>query len=157
MTVTIRRACEADVPAVYALDRGCSPVYADPDGYRRLLDVGGLLAVAGRAGILHGFAAFSCVLDEATLLNIAVDPGARRAGTGVALLRWCRDSLAAAGIQRVLLEVRDSNTAAQRLYVGAGFRAGARRRGYYAARDDLPREDALLMTLDIGRSGSVVS
>lgn len=154
MTIAVRRAGDADLAAIFALDRACSPVYADVEGYRRLLREGGLLAVAPGAGALRGFAAFSCVLDEATLLNIAVAPAARRAGVGAALLRWCREALAPTGVQRLLLEVRDSNTAAQRLYLSAGFRVDGRRRAYYPARDTLPAEDALLMTLDTTHSRS---
>ena len=48
-----------------------------------------------------------------------------------------------AGCPEVLLEVRQSNEAAQRLYVRHGFVAIARRRRYYRA----PPEDAVVMRL----------
>ena len=51
------------------------------------------------------------------------------------------DELTARGAEEVFLEVRESNTAAQALYLGAGFRPVGQRSGYYRN----PREDALVL------------
>lgn len=50
-------------------------------------------------------------------------------------------------MERMTLEVRASNTSAQRLYERLGFVTAGVRKGYYSDN----REDALIMWLDIGK------
>ncbi|HYM09722.1 MAG TPA: ribosomal protein S18-alanine N-acetyltransferase [Bryobacterales bacterium] len=78
-------------------------------------------------------------LDEAEILTLAVDPALRRRGVASALLRL----FLGAGCGRVSLEVRVSNTAAQRLYQRFGFAASGIRQAYYTS----PTEDAIVMQL----------
>ncbi|HVH45565.1 MAG TPA: ribosomal protein S18-alanine N-acetyltransferase, partial [Labilithrix sp.] len=84
------------------------------------------------------------VADEIHLLNVAVDPDARRGGIGRALvedlLGYARSKKAA----KVLLEVRASNEAAIRLYEHLGFKKFNVRVRYYA--DD---EDGIEMALEL--------
>jgi ribosomal-protein-alanine N-acetyltransferase len=65
--------------------------------------------------------------DEAELLNLGVDPAARRRGVGSALLEALRRE--AQG--EIFLEVAEPNAAAIALYTSAGWQAVALRRGYY--------------------------
>jgi ribosomal-protein-alanine N-acetyltransferase len=142
----LREAGHADLAAVHALDRSCSPVFTRAAAYAQLLSGDGLLLIAATEAGIQGFGAWSRVLDEASLLNLVVSPLARREGLARALLSAGRERLAAAGVQRVLLEVRESNTAALRLYTHAGFERDALRRDYYAAGDSGKREAAILMS-----------
>jgi ribosomal-protein-alanine N-acetyltransferase len=64
--------------------------------------------------------------DEREILNLAVDPAARRLGIARALLEAELASASGAWF----LEVRASNGAAQALYVGLGFRISGRRENY---------------------------
>ena len=50
------------------------------------------------------------------------------------------------GAKKAFLEVRASNSGAQKLYSSLGFMGSSIRRGYY----DLPEEDAVVMTLEQG-------
>jgi ribosomal-protein-alanine N-acetyltransferase len=100
-----------------------------------------------RGGAVVGFALFSQVLDEATLLNILVRPSCRRQGLARQLLMTALPALAARGARRCLLEVRAGNGAAIALYRSLGFRPDGRRRDYYPAANG--REDALLMSRPI--------
>lgn len=93
---------------------------------------------------LVGYALFSTVLDEAELLQIAIDPAWRRQGLAQRLLQQAQTELAAAGIVRLLLEVRLSNQPAVQLYRRLGFSEDGRRRDYYPTATG--REDALLMS-----------
>ena len=111
----VRPASAADLAAIHLLDRRLSPVYASEEGYAALLESPALLLVADLEDSLAGFAALSVVLDEATLLNIAVLNGSRRRGLASSLLDEAEVTLRARGIQRLLLEFRRSNIAAQRL------------------------------------------
>ncbi|RRK11816.1 ribosomal-protein-alanine N-acetyltransferase [Lactiplantibacillus garii] len=86
-----------------------------------------------------GFASWTVVLDQVELTNLAVHPDFRRQGLAEQLLN--------AGLTRlkisdqVFLEVRQSNVAAQRLYLKAGFGQIATRKRYYHD----PTEDAWIM------------
>lgn len=94
---------------------------------------------------LVGFAVFSTVLDEAELLQIAIEPEQQGKGLAENFLRQSLDTLQQVGIIRFMLEVRASNAAAIRLYEKIGFNEDGRRKGYYPALDG--REDAVLMSL----------
>ncbi len=77
------------------------------------------------------------------ILNLAVDPPRRRAGIARALLDAGLAALRRRGAEEIFLEVRESNLAAQALYLGAGFRPVGQRAGYYRN----PMEDALVLRL----------
>jgi ribosomal-protein-alanine N-acetyltransferase len=139
------------------MDRAHSPVFAAPEAYARLIGGPDLLLVIGAPGRPVAFAAFSTVLDEASLLNIVVAPGERRCGSASRLLEAARESLAEAGARHVYLEVRASNDAATRLYCRAGFEVYGRRKAYYASTGEGPAEDALLLRWDLPVAGRDVA
>jgi ribosomal-protein-alanine N-acetyltransferase len=89
-----------------------------------------------------GFCAFRLVADELHVHNLAVAPERRRQGLARRLLRTAIDAALRAGGRRALLEVRDGNVAARRLYESEGFSVVGRRRSYYAD----PMEDAVVMS-----------
>lgn len=96
--------------------------------------------VVGYAGVWTGDGQ-----GAADLLTIATVPEHRRQGVARSLLEAAVACARAAGCPALLLEVRESNTAAQRLYLGRGFKPLGRRRRYYTA----PVEDALVMRLNL--------
>lgn len=96
------------------------------------------------ADALAGFALCSLVIDEATLLNIAVHPAWQRRGIAWQLLHAALAGCRARGACRMLLEVRESNDSAIALYRRAGFVVDGVRRAYYPTRSG--REDGLLMS-----------
>ncbi|QJQ94594.1 MULTISPECIES: ribosomal protein S18-alanine N-acetyltransferase [Halomonadaceae] len=101
-------------------------------------------ALAGEGYVL-GFAVLCRLPFDAELQAITVAPAARRQGIAGALLVRLEQQARAWGSERLLLEVRESNTAAIALYRGHGFVEDGRRRGYYPALAG-QREDALLMS-----------
>jgi ribosomal-protein-alanine N-acetyltransferase len=119
-----------DLELLAALHAGAFP--DDPWSPRAFAE---LLAMPGAQGRLRHAQGTPCAFvlwrlagPEMEILSIATAPAARRRGHAAALLRA---ALAAAGVERVLLEVADDNTAAQRLYAAQGFAAVARRPRYY--------------------------
>lgn len=88
-----------------------------------------------------------CVLDEAEILNIAIDLPWQGRGLGRSLLDHALQTLSASGIRRVFLEVRESNHAAQALYTRRGFRRCGLRKHYYPGVDG--REHAILMEIEL--------
>lgn len=105
--------------------------------------------VATVAGEAVGFSLTTCVLDEASLLDIVVCPDYRHRGIGRQLLSATRDRLRALGMARWLLEVRASNAAALALYRAFGFQQDGVRPDYYPRRGALPAEPAILMSLTL--------
>lgn len=83
------------------------------------------------------------LVDEIELLNIGVVPERRRSGLGRALLQFVVAEARARTLQKLFLEVRESNHAARQLYEDAGFAVVGRRYNYYPAPGG--REDAIIM------------
>jgi [ribosomal protein S18]-alanine N-acetyltransferase len=92
--------------------------------------------VADRATVgrtLGGFIMARQAGDEAEILSIAVDEGARGQGLGHKLLQRNLQRLAALGVRTVFLEVGAENEAALSLYRGMGFEQVGERERYYGA------------------------
>jgi len=99
------------------------------------------------SGSLIAYAVVMIALDEAHLLNLTVAPACQRFGFGWRMLEAMAENARGYGARTMLLEVRPSNVAGQKMYERYGFvRIGARR-GYYPARDG--REDAIVMRVSL--------
>jgi ribosomal-protein-alanine N-acetyltransferase len=133
--VTVRPATDADVAAIAA---------SEADNLGEDAWSPGLVAegVAGRLPTVHylvaecdgrvvGHAVASLVAEIAELQRIAVHAGWRRRGVAAALLDEVVVLAVGAGVDRVLLEVRENNAAALGFYASEGFVEVARRRRYY--------------------------
>ena len=131
----VRPATEADVDAI-ALSEAEN---LGPDAWSHALVEEG---VAGRLPTVHylvaeedgrvvGHAVASVVADVAELQRVAVAADVRRRGIARALLDAVLALAAEARADRLLLEVREDNHAAQAFYAAAGFSELARRTRYY--------------------------
>ena len=96
-------------------------------------------------GRIVGYIIYWQLPKEVDIHNLAVHPEYRRQGIGRSLLGSAIDSAKGQDCNRVTLEVRKSNQAAQQLYYSLGFVERGVRKGYYS--DD--GEDALVMVLDL--------
>ena len=94
----------------------------------------------GYAGLYHAGG-----LTSADLLTIATIPAARGRGIASLMLTELVATAREMSCPDVLLEVRQSNETAQRLYTRHGFVPIGRRRRYYQA----PPEDAVVMRLTL--------
>ncbi len=92
-------------------------------------------------GAITGYVATWIAADEMHLMSIAVSPEARRGGRASTLLAEVLARGTERGCERTLLEVREGNEGARRLYRLHGFREIGRRRGYY----EDTGEDAIIM------------
>jgi ribosomal-protein-alanine acetyltransferase len=90
---------------------------------------------------IAGYIVAVAVVDEAEILNVAVDPDLRGNGIGGNLLDAALAQVESRGALSVFLEVRLSNVAARALYSSRRFIEMSRRKGYYRN----PPEDALVM------------
>ena len=99
-----------------------------------------IVLVADGGGILDGFIMARRVGLEWEIENLVVAPNRRRQGIGRCLVIDLVERAKAHGAESVLLEVRESNFEARRLYENAGFRQQGRRPAYYRE----PLEDGLI-------------
>jgi ribosomal-protein-alanine N-acetyltransferase len=90
-----------------------------------------------------GYAVLMLAVDEAELLDIAIDLRHQHRGWGRKLLDEIVVLARRNDMRRLVLEVRASNAAAIGLYRSAGFADIGLRREYYPAENG--REDAILM------------
>lgn len=95
---------------------------------------------------LLGYAGFWQVMEVAEVNNVAVAEEFRGQGIGKMLMAGLLDLAALLGCEQVHLEVRAGNAGAIALYDGLGFSRVGLRPDYY----DNPREDAVLMTCEVG-------
>lgn len=140
--MNVRRAAEADLPAVAALEKALFP---DAWPLRELTESFHRpqyrFYVAEGPERIRGYLIASAGPGEGELLRVGTEPESRRRGIGRALTMSWMEEARGRGEEEFFLEVRFSNAAAQALYRSCGFAAVGRRKNYY--RD--PAEDALLM------------
>lgn len=132
---------------VAELERVCFP---DPWSRNMLKeelenDLAAFLVALDAQGAVAGYAGLQVVLDEGYILNVAVRPDCRRQGVAGQLLNVFLNFAKGNQLSFLTLEVRASNYAAIALYGSRGFRGTGRRKNYY----EHPREDAVIMTLDL--------
>ncbi len=132
-----------DLAEVAAAEQRIHAFPWSPGNFRDSLAAGHACWVWREAGVLVAFAVMMPVVDEVHLLDISVVPERQRAGLGRTLLEFLCDTARAAGMKRMLLEVRPSNTNAIAFYRHFDFTEIGRRRGYYPAHEG--REDAIVM------------
>lgn len=109
---------------------------------QQLLNVNAINLGINVEGRLVGYALVGSVLDEAELYQIALLPEFQGRGMAKKLLEQLCQQLKMASMRRLLLEVREHNLLAIRLYESFGFVQDGRRKGYYTGVSGL--EDALL-------------
>lgn len=88
-----------------------------------------------------GYGGVWVTLDEGHITTIASAPQVRGRGVGELVLNGLIDAARELGARILTLEVRVSNSVAQRLYLKYGFEAKGTRRRYYTDNN----EDALIM------------
>jgi ribosomal-protein-alanine N-acetyltransferase len=152
--VYLRSMGQEDVHQVTEIDREAFPGQWPPPNYERELK--NWLAhyiVASDEGrhYVMGFAGLWMLVDEAHITNIAVREKHRRQGIGEALLIGIIELAIELGAKLITLEVRASNSEAQKLYAKYGFVRVGLRRGYYTDN----REDAVLMSIEDIKSAKV--
>ncbi len=98
-------------------------------------------------GSVIGYIMGMVVMDECSIINIAIDPDHQRQGYGYLLFMKFIEMMTPRGVQVYYLDVRESNVSAQRLYEKLGFRRIALRKSYYSD----PEENAVVMCYEIDK------
>jgi [ribosomal protein S18]-alanine N-acetyltransferase len=132
----MREMSKADMPEIMALEEELFPEdawtpemfaaeFAQPPSRRLYLVAEQGTALIGYAGMMFTGG------SQADVVTLAVAPARWGEGTGTALLSALVDEAARRGYAEILLEVREDNPRARRLYQRHGFTEIGIRRGYY--------------------------
>lgn len=95
--------------------------------------------------VAHGV--MSVAAGESHILNLCVHPDSQNIGLGKEMLNHLLQIARHHQVDMVFLEVRPSNEAAKRLYMGAGFDDVGTRSNYYPAESG--KEDAVIMARNL--------
>lgn len=146
----VRVASVADAAAIATIFTSVNPHEGDHAAHEARVrediarPIARVTAAEDDAGDLVGALVAWHVVDEVTVVDVAVSPTRRREGHGRALVEellvWSR----AHEKRLVLLEVRASNTPARTLYGSLGFTEVNVRRGYYGDGEDAVEMHATL-------------
>ena len=132
---------EGDIKNVAHLEEKYFSQPWSEDGLRHYLENGQtLFIVAKHDNEVAGYAAVLCAADEGNLVSIAVDEEFRNMGIAREILDILYEELVKNGVEKIFLEVRESNEAAISLYRSENFEEIGKRKGFY----EKPKEDALL-------------
>lgn len=123
-------------------------------GFENSLDQGLNYILCSEQGRALGYICVLTVLDEAHILNFCVSPDFQKTGVGKAALLKLKEKLRESSYSIILLEVRESNLAAQKLYLQNAFNRDGVRKNYYRSLEwneeefcqQEVREDAVLMS-----------
>ncbi|NRD72559.1 ribosomal protein S18-alanine N-acetyltransferase [Shewanella sp. VB17] len=95
----------------------------------------------------RGFAILHQIFENATLMDICIEPKFQGRGLGHLLLDHVITFAREHDAETFFLEVRESSVVARALYIRDGFREAGYRKGYYKTASGT--EDAILMELTL--------
>ena len=147
MSVSFRPLRESDIDALGQLALRADPLGWNTQNIRDAFNSKNEILLIELDGKVIGYSVLLPTLDEAELLEIAIDPAFQGKGYGKALLKESLHLCLQRGIHRIYLEVRVSNTRARNLYNSFGFVQIGLRKGYY--KTQTAREDALTMAVTL--------
>lgn len=148
--VTVDLMREADLPEILAIENESFPLpWTAAMFIKELNNANAQCLIArvnfGPKSVLGAYIIFWIVADEAHLHNLAVKKEFRRQSLAFNLLKAMQEIARQVGIRAQTLEVRQSNTAAIKLYEKCGFVVKGIRPLYYPE----THEDALIMWADV--------
>ena len=141
--LNFRKAEQKDILQIAELDKN---IFTDPWSEQGLLDTysqkQSFLTIAEVGGQIVAYCILYYVLEEGEIARIAVDNAYRRQGVGRGLMEYTCQVCLEMQVERLLLDVRESNVAAQKFYQSYGFEMDGMRKNFYQT----PTEDAVLMS-----------
>ena len=145
----VRSATPADIPAIAALEKQSDrAAHWSEQNYLTIFTVDRprrFVLLTESEGAAVAFVVARIVAGEWDIENIVVAAKLRRQGIASEFIRRIRKQAEADGAEKIVLEVRESNTAARALYEKAGFVQSGSRSGYYLD----PEEDAICYVLPL--------
>ncbi len=150
MTLLIRKMTEDDLDSVLAIEQACFVRSWTRNNFiDEITSVFCLPVVSEQNGVVTGYLCLAVVLDEAEILNIAVNPDLHSCGIGSMLMQWACSESVKRGATVLRLEVRANSIPAIALYEKFGFVRTGVRKGYYEF-----GTDAILMDKKLIQEGT---
>jgi len=150
-TVGFRKMTVADIETIVSIEKECFAVpWTKEAFYNELVHnhFAHYFVMLWRGEVI-GYGGLWTIVDEAHVTNVGLRAAYRGRKLGERMMRELVGYAVRQGMKRMTLEVRVSNTVAQRLYEKFGFRTEGVRRGYYSDNG----EDALIMWADLPAKG----
>lgn len=144
---TFKRMCLSDLDQVYNLELICYEFPWTKNILRDCIIYKYDSFTVFYNNILAGYIIAKINLDETHILNLTVSIEHRRMGLGSSLMDMVLNDARIQESKSVILEVRESNTSARRLYEKYKFKLIGKRKNYYES--SLGREDALVFSLNL--------
>lgn len=142
LSLFIRPMQDADIESVLSIERHAfTHPWSNGHFQQEILSSHAIPLVGEHQGAIISYICLSVLLDEAQILNIAVDSNYRNRNVGRQLMQYAAATAVERGARTLLLEVRQSNEAAIALYEKLGFSRDGIRKKYYEG-----QEDAVLMS-----------
>lgn len=144
--VVIRELKVEDAAAIAEMEHQIfSDAWSEKSVLETIENPGTICLAAEKSGKIIGYFLVYTAAGEAEIARIAVLEEQRKKGVGTKLLEAldtvCRENQ----INKVLLDVRESNTKARTFYEKYGFSEDGKRKGFY----EEPKEDAILMSCEV--------
>ena len=144
--LAFRKTTELDVKQIAELEKN---IFTDAWSEKGIGDTmnqsQAFITVAEEEGQIAGYCIIYFALDEAEIARIATDEKWRRQGVARKLLDYTCECCKEKQVERLLLDVRESNQAARAFYENYGFIVDGIRKNFY----DMPKEHAVLMSIMI--------
>ena len=146
--IVIREAVMEDAAAIAEMEH---QIFADAWSEKSVLDTINqkktICLAAEKAGRLGGYLLAYAAADEAEIAKIAVTEEFQRQGAGRALILGLETVCEENKIEKLLLDVRESNETARTFYAEMGFQEDGIRQRFY----ENPQEDGILMSRELGK------
>lgn len=131
-----------DVEEVASIEKDIFSRPWSANAFKDSLEVPGTIyMVAVKDGYIAGYCGIYTVMNEGNITNVAVKEEYRRLGIAKMLIENIIKRAKSNNVNKVMLEVRESNEPAQKLYTKMGFKAVTIRKNFY----NHPREAAIVM------------
>lgn len=135
-----------DLPQVLAIEHVSFPLPFSENLFHMELDLNiAHMMVAKSGNDVKGYLDFWHINGEMHVISIAIHPNARKQGIGTQLMNYAIEYGKNNRAKQIYLDVRESNSAAIKLYEKFGFEKIDIRKGYYQDNE----EDALVMCLKL--------
>lgn len=128
--MTLKLASERDLPQIKSYAACSDDALLSDSIINQCLEKHQLFLI-DKGKVSVGFIAEQQVLDEAELLQVVIDPAFRNKGLATEALQDWHSHLVEKEVSKVFLEVRESNSAAIRLYEKLGYTTIGERKNYY--------------------------
>ena len=146
-TINLRPMNVADLNDIMGIERRAYDYPWTEGIFRDCLRIGYSCWMCEENYSVAGYAVMSVGAGESHILNICIRPESRQRGLGRMLLEHLLDLARQQGAEVTVLEVRNSNRVALKLYQDLGFNEVGTRKSYYPAPGG--SEDAIILALSL--------